>query len=586
LYRHVAKRDNENVEKTERIEGDNLSAINSTVTKICNNINDTDKIQHESLEFVIEKGKRELNVMNDTMKKTLNDVINLTWLFINGHDENVGHKAIKFCHEYLEQAKNFLNKIREINTHINEYNCKFTNLTTYLDTIPEEAHEKVVTQTQNILLKFEYLHGLISDYNRMHATSERANNLTETYNEFRHLSDLKKSIEVRELLTRIMRNISENAKITNNFSRKHNVKEYFVTTFTTVLLNLSFWESELEKETEKLENLTRYVQHETVRVLSQESIQPAIEGIIFMIGFVGNGVMIIIFARKKDVRTASNMMLLNLAIGDMLNLIVNIPVFYSYTVSTKWQFGLHLCKAYRFLRQLGIGVSIYSIVVLSVQRFTALTLPYGVRCYGCRISKKLKPVLLISFVWLTSCMIAVPHTVDAGIYDDNCYAAAAQNDNYPQNITLIDLLLFCVIPLFTITVFSVLSAYHIKKSIRKLPGEALGLEAVKRARDVSSNILITLAIVSAISYIPFYLLLFLLAWTDFEMYPTTYYIVFVIIHSLLFGNSCFNPIALYIVSSKFRGYFNRYLLCRRDRKTSHTNNRTSPAHSLTLETKL
>ena len=587
LNRNVAKRVNDNVDTNEMRLDDNLSGRNNTKT-VCNKSSYKDKINYESFKTEIENEKRELIIINDTVKRMLKEIINITWSFINDHDDNVGNKAIKLGHEYVQQKRQLIHKIRTINTHINEYNCKFTSVT-YLDVIPEEGNEEEVRQQQTIMFKFEYLHGLISDYYRMHAVKEKANNLTEMYNTFRHLSDLKNSIEAGETLKEMIRNISENVKMTNNFSRTHKLERYFVTNFTTQLLDSNFWELQLENKTKELEQVIRYVEDETARILLHETIQPAVQGIIFMIGFVGNGAMIIIFAKHRDIRTATNMLLLNLAIGDVLNLTINIPVFYSYTVSTRWRFGLHLCKAYRFLRQLGIGVSIYSIVALSVQRFMAVTQFDIFRCHGCRIPNNLKSFLIISSVWFAGCMIAVPHTVHAGIYDENCYAASNQNEYYSKTITLIDLLLFCVIPLSSIATFSVLSAHHLKNSIRRLPGETIGMQAVIQARAVSSNVLIALAIVSAFSYIPLYLLLFLYAWTDFRMHPTTYYVVFIITYTLLFGNSCFNPIALYIVSRKFRGYFNRYLFCRREKNTTENHNgisRISTDNSVTTETRL
>ena len=587
LHKHVAERSSDNVATTEMRIDDNLGGRNNTKT-VCNRSNDNDKINYESFKIKIENEKRELVVINDTVKRMLNETGKVIWSFINEHDENVGNKAIKLSHEYLQQMGNFLHKIRKFNTHINEYNCNVTSVT-YSDIMPVEGYEEEVRKVQTIILKFEYLHGLISDYYRLHAVKEEANNFTEKYNTFRHLSDLKKSIEAGEIMKEMIRNISENVETINNFSRTHNLERHLETDFTKKLLDSNFWELELENKTKDLEKSIRYVQDEKTRILVHDLVQPVVQGIIFLIGFVGNGVMIIIFARHREIRTATNVMLLNLAIGDVLNLTVNIPVFYSYIVSTRWRYGLHLCKAYRFLRQLGIGVSIYSIVALSVQRFTAVTQFDIFRCHGCRIPRNLKSVLTISSVWLAGCMIAVPHTVDAGIYDDNCYAASDQNEYYPKTITLIDLLFFCVIPLSCIIVSSFVSAHYLRRSIRKLPGETVGMQPVIQARAVSSNVLIALSIVSAISYIPLYLLLFIYAWTDFRMQPTTYYVLFTTTYTLLFGNSCFNPIALYIVSSKFRDYFNRYLFCRRKKTTreNHTGiSRISTDDSLTTETRL
>lgn len=587
LHKHVAKRGSDNVATTEMRIDDNLGGRNNTKT-ICNKSDDEDKIDYDSFKIEIENEKRELVVTKDTVERVLDEVINATWQFINMYDENVGNEAIKLSREYLQQTGNLLHKIRTFKTHVNEYNCNVTSVT-YSDIMLEEGYEEQVIQQRNIILKFEYLHGLISDHHRLHAVEGEATSFAEKFNTFRHLSDLKKSIEAGEIVKEILRNISENAKTTNNFSRTHNLEEYYETDFTKDLLDLDFWELQLENKTKNLEEATRYVQDETVRILVQEFVQPVVQGIIFLIGLVGNGVMIIIFARHREIRTATNMMLLNLALGDVLNLTVNIPVFYSYTMSTRWRFGLHLCKAYRFLRQLGIGVSIYSIVALSAQRFIAVTQFDIFRCHGYRIPRNLKSVLIISSVWLAGCMIAVPHTVDAGIYGDNCFAASDQNEYYPKTITLIDLLLFCVIPLSSITAFSVVSAYYLRKSIRKMPGETVGMQSVIEARAVSSNVLIALAVVSAISYIPLFLVLFMYAWADFRMQPKTYYVVLAIIYTFLFGNSCFNPIALYIVSSKFRSYFNRYLFCRRKKTTSenHTGiSKISTDDSLTTETRV
>jgi hypothetical protein len=78
--------------------------------------------------------------MKDTAERMLEEIINVTWLFINDHDENVGNEAIKLGHAYFQLKEHLIHKIRIFNTHINEYNCKFTSVT-YSDIIPEEGYE-------------------------------------------------------------------------------------------------------------------------------------------------------------------------------------------------------------------------------------------------------------------------------------------------------------------------------------------------------------------------------------------------------------------------------------------------------------
>jgi hypothetical protein len=592
FHKYIATDDHGNADENEIYLGNTLNERNKTTipdifnyqlnstnqkTDVCNKTNEKNKTYDESLKILIETEREELNNLNKSIKIMRKEVRLATWEFINNHDENVGYNAINKSREYLQQKSNFLIRIKHINTFINEYGCTTIHL-------PEEEYEDEFRKDQNYIMKFKYLHDLIRDYNKMLAVQEEAENATVKYNTYRYLTDLKKTIETRESVKAMIYNILLDVKLINNFTQTNNLENVYVTDYTTQLLNLSLWEFELQKKTKELEQSNIYLQVESFRVPVQEYIQPTIQGIIFVTGFVGNGALVLIFARQKDARTTSNMMLLNLAVGDLLNLITNIPTFYYYSMSTKWQLGLHLCKAYRFLRQLGIGVSVYSIVVISVQRFIAVTESNTFRSYRCRISKNLKLTLTILAVWMIGCMIAVPHTVYAGIYEGNCYGASSEHHYYPKAITLLDLLFFCLIPLAIIILLSVVSAYQLKRSVQKLPGEAVGMEKLIQARNVSSNILIVLAILSAVSYIPFHLLFFLYAWIDFNMSQSTYYVIFLIVYSLLFGNSCFNPIALYIVSTKFRGYFNTYLFCRAERKLSENQKQTSTGISaITVE---
>lgn len=105
---------------------------------------------------------------------------------------------------------------------------------------------------------------------------------------------------------------------------------------------------------------------------------------------------------------------------------------------------------------------------------------------------------------------------------DNCYGATSELHYFPRVIILIILLLFWVIPRVIINLFSIASACHLKKSIRKLSNEAVEMEEFIHAR--AHNVLVVLILVSALRYIQFYLLFFLYAWNYINIYPTTYYL--------------------------------------------------------------
>jgi hypothetical protein len=113
-----------------------------------------------------------------------------------------------------------------------------------------------------------------------------------------------------------------------------------------------------------------------------------------------------------------------------------------------------------------------------------------------------------------------------------------------------------------IAVFYGLTACHLIESARDMPGEAsISHSKIILTRKKGAKVVLALTGVFFISYVPWYLWQVVFFWggygSDYKI--TTYTYTF--LYYLFFGNLCFNPIALYCVSSSFRRYFNQYLFC-------------------------
>ncbi|XP_069686056.1 phe13-bombesin receptor-like [Periplaneta americana] len=400
------------------------------------------------------------------------------------------------------------------------------------------------------------------DYMKFYLNTEHVNKLRSQYKKSKKLSDIRALIREMGELTRLQRNFVETMKSPNVifFEVMHEMRNE---------LNITAWEADLEK---KEKELMRFEEIE-FRLLLQDYIQPVLQGIIFVVGFVSNGVLLLIFLRHKDMRTSPNIMLINLMVGDLLNLLINIPVFYSYSSSTSWTLGVGLCKCYRFFRRLCTGVCVYSVVVISVQRYFAFTRFVGYNKYTLRLTKTMKSILIVSSVWITSSLIAIPHSIHAGIYKNNCFGFSLEaHKTMLKVVTMVDAVALCVVPVLAVSIFSMLSSKKLKKSVKTIPGEAVGMERMKRARIVSSKILIALSIVFVISYGPYCMFEVIGTWTALDISPSVYYVSFLITYTLLFGNACFSPIALYIVCGKLRRKVNRYFACKNKNKLSEESN--------------
>jgi hypothetical protein len=274
-----------------------------------------------------------------------------------------------------------------------------------------------------------------------------------------------------------------------------------------------------------------------------------LHGALFIVGFIGNSILFLIFVRHREMLSASNVIILNLAIGDTLSLISNIIVSYMFNLSDSMLVGFLVCLSITLFIPLSTGVCVYSVTMLAIQRYAALV-SLG-KHHGCRLLRRFSSVLFICAIWILAAASAVPRFLETEFHEDYC---AVQITEFS---TVFNLVAYCVIPLLTTVAFSTVTSSIIRSSVHKMPGEVMGQRRVRNARTRSANILMGLTVVFAISYVPYYLFLFLYHYFNVE--KLGFLQMFIISYTLIFVNSCCNPVALYAASGNFRQHFNRYL---------------------------
>ena len=79
-------------------------------------------------------------------------------------------------------------------------------------------------------------------------------------------------------------------------------------------------------------------------------IMPPIFGLIFLLGVIGNGSLIYIIGCKKMMRTIPNLLICNLALGDLLALVFTVPFISTIYTHDSWPFGEFICKASEFAK--------------------------------------------------------------------------------------------------------------------------------------------------------------------------------------------------------------------------------------------
>ncbi|XP_044737859.1 neuropeptide CCHamide-1 receptor-like [Chrysoperla carnea] len=330
-------------------------------------------------------------------------------------------------------------------------------------------------------------------------------------------------------------------------------------------------------------------------------IVPVIFFIIFVVGVLGNGTLVIVFIRNRAMRNAPNTYILCLALGDLLVILTSVPFTSTvYTVDT-WPFGLLVCKMSESAKDISIGVSVFTLTALSADRFFAIVDPLkrlhtsGV-LGGTRCAKRV-PIIVSIIIWSLSIVFALPGAFGSFLKQieyptkiiEVCYPFPDEwGPNYPKIVVLLRFLIYYAIPLTIIGIFYALIARHLILSVHNVPGEMQGAHRQVRARRKVAVTVLAFVVVFAICFLPYHIFML---WFYFHPNSSNDYNAFwhylrIIGFCLNFLNSCANPVALYCVSGAFRKHFNRYLLCRnrqnvRSRSTTNTYRRAN-SMSLTM----
>jgi gastrin-releasing peptide receptor len=339
-----------------------------------------------------------------------------------------------------------------------------------------------------------------------------------------------------------------------------------------VLISEQQWNTLIRNKTDRLKYYQDAREELENEMFFGSYVNPAVYGVILLVGLLGNGTVLLTFTLVKEVRTKSSVMIFNLVIGDTLNLLVNIPLYYMVRYSTLLGplIGLR-CHLYAMIRFVFFAVSALSVVSLSIQRYVITThVLWRPRILG-------NVFLYLVTVWFLAILVSLPDAFTVMYVEGKC-SSYSQFRN--KIASLLNFLFYCVVCPSVMAAFSVLTARRLRKSIQDVPSQLCN-NNMETSRNRSAKVLRALALAFLISYVPIFTWNFVYCWFG-DVYLELPGIVSASIdhvtYHLLFLNVCLNPVALYAVSSTFRKPFVKYAFhccntARRKRQIS--NNRVS-----------
>ncbi|XP_032153916.1 C-C chemokine receptor type 1 [Sapajus apella] len=98
---------------------------------------------------------------------------------------------------------------------------------------------------------------------------------------------------------------------------------------------------------------------------------PPLYSLVFIIGLVGNILVVVVLVQYKRLKNMTSIYLLNLAISDLLFLFT-LPFWISYQLKTDWVFGNAMCKVLSGFYYTGLYSEIFFIILLTIDRYLAI----------------------------------------------------------------------------------------------------------------------------------------------------------------------------------------------------------------------
>lgn len=138
---------------------------------------------------------------------------------------------------------------------------------------------------------------------------------------------------------------------------------------------------------------------------------PVFFGFIGITGLLGNALVVLVVISNPGMRSTTNLLIINLAMADLLFVIFCVPFTATDYMLFTWPFGDVWCKIVQYLIVVTAHASIYTLVLMSLDRFLAVVHPIA----SMVIRTERNTVLAISVLWLLILTTAIPVMFAHGI---------------------------------------------------------------------------------------------------------------------------------------------------------------------------
>ncbi|CAF3459139.1 unnamed protein product [Rotaria socialis] len=276
--------------------------------------------------------------------------------------------------------------------------------------------------------------------------------------------------------------------------------------------------------------------------------------LIFILGLVGNSMVIYVAIRKKKYRNVTNCYVINLAVADLLFLTVAIPYTTYLGLVKDYTFGETICKIYMYLAYVFLLATCNTLAAMSIDRCFYIVLP------AAKLQSRTPQTALIVciLIWASSLALIVPYHIISHRTTSNL--SCGSNNHSSFLVCFVIFSSYYALPLFIIIVCYTKLAMHVMQSSRLTASQTKNKMIPKRLKTKPQQVTRTVIIVTlafAICWLPIHVLELMKCANSsmldslIRSYPKLLYAVRALTHALAYFNSCLNPYLYALLNRNF-----------------------------------
>ncbi|KAK7174017.1 hypothetical protein R3I93_003751 [Phoxinus phoxinus] len=289
---------------------------------------------------------------------------------------------------------------------------------------------------------------------------------------------------------------------------------------------------------------------------------PVFFTLIMFVGLVGNLLVIYVVVKNQQMKTVTNLYIVNLATTDILFLVCCVPFTATLYTLPSWIFGDFMCRLVNYLQQVTAQATCITLSAMSVDRFYVTV--YPLQSLHHRTPQT--ALTVCTTIWICSLLLSVPialyqHTESSFWFGPQTYCTEA----FPSLLHKRAYILYSFLAVYLLPLITICMCYtFMLKRMGQATVEPLHgcnqlqtpAERVAAVRTRVSRMVVVMVLLFIVCWGPIQILILLQAFCPEDVsHSYTLYKLKIWAHCMSYSNSSINPVIYAFMGANFRKAF-------------------------------